>query len=242
VAAGRLSSYRFRRRLAWSGIWAVFVLSAIVVGVVFWNTAESKETFSNEDAQIFVAPRKITLTGQDKSEIGAIARRFVKTAVARDHPEEAFALVGPMLRGSMTRDDWKTGDIPVPPYPVDEARWKFDYATEVEVGLSVLLYPKPGETVRPTVFNMALAPSGASWQITAWSPKGGTPATAPTQSSRTPEQAIEDILSPQPRYSARASAAWLLIPFVVLLVAIAFPFLWMARERRKDRRHVHGRT
>jgi hypothetical protein len=241
MAAGRLSSYRFRRRLAWTGIWAGFVVSAVVVGVLFWNTAEAKETFSNEPAQIFVAPRKITLTGADKNEIGQIARRFVKTAVARDHPEDAYGLVGPLLRGEMSRDEWKSGNIPVAPYPVDEARWKFDYATEVEVGLSVLLFPKPGETVRPTVFNMALAPREGSWLITAWSPKGGTPDTAPTSTSRTPEEAIADVLSPQ-RYSTRVSPAWLLLPVFLLVAAVAFPFLWMAKDRRGRGRRQHGRT
>jgi hypothetical protein len=241
--AGRLSSYRFRRRLVWTGIWLGFVVSAAVVGVLFWNTADYKETFSNEPAQVFVPPKKITLTGRDKDEIGDIARRFVETAVAREHPEEAYELVGPLLRGELTRAQWKTGDIPVVYYPVDAARWKFDYATEAEVGLSVLLFPKAGENVRPTVFNMALAPrqKKGGWLITAWSPKGGTPDTVQT-SSQTPEEAIGNVLSPQ-RYSTRANPLWLLLPFVLLAVAIAFPFLWMAKERRGERRvrHTHGR-
>ena len=122
----------------------------MLVAVFFWNTVDYKETFSNEPAQIFVAPKKIKLTSVDKSEIGDVARRFVATAVAREHPEEAYELVGPLLKGGLTRDQWKHGDIPVVYYPVDGARWKFDYATEVEIGLSVLLFPKQGETVRPT--------------------------------------------------------------------------------------------
>jgi hypothetical protein len=242
MAGGRLSSYRFRRRLIWSGIWVGFAVSLVVVGAVFWNTAESKETFSNEPAQIFVPPKKIQLTGEDKSEIGEIARLFVKTAVARDHPEAAYALVGPLLRGEMTREEWKSGNIPVAPYPVDEARWKFDYATEVEVGLSVLLFPRAGEKLRPTVFNMALAPRQGGWQITAWSPKGGTPDTAQA-SSTTPEEAIGEVLAPTKRYSTRANPIWLLLPFALLGLAVAFPFLWMAKERRSERRYrrLHGR-
>jgi hypothetical protein len=243
MAAGRLSSYRFRRRLAWTGIWLAALVSAVVVGAFFWNTAEDrKETFSDEDAQIYVPPKNVTLTSDDKSEIAGIARVFVRTAVARDHPEEAYALVGPMLRGEMTREEWRSGDIPVAPYPVDEARWKFEYATDVEVGLSVLLYPKPGEQLRPTVFNMALAPKDDSWLITAWSPKGGSPVTAPTSASPTPEEAIADALSPQ-RYTTRTSPLWLLLPVGLLFLALAYPFLFMARERRRSRaRRQHGRT
>jgi hypothetical protein len=236
VAAGRLSSYRFRRRLLWSGIWLGFVASAVLVGVFFWNTVDYKETFSNEPAQTFVAPKKITLTSIDKSEIGNVARRFVETAVAREHPEEAYELVGPLLKGGMTRDQWRHGDIPVVYYPVDGARWKFDYATEVEVGLSVLLFPKQGETVRPTVFNMAVAPhpKRTGWLITGWSPRGGTPDTA-NVGSRTPEQAIANITNPV-RYSQKASTAWLLLPVAFLAMALLFPVAVMAKERHSMKR------
>jgi hypothetical protein len=234
--AGRLSSYRFRRRLLWTGIWAGFLISAVVVGVVFWNTANTKETFSNEPAQIFVAPKKRTLTGQDKSEIGDIARQFVKTAVAREHPEQAYELVGPMLKGGLTREQWRNGDIPVVYYPVDEARWKFEYANEEEIGLSVLLFPRQGETVRPTVFNMAVAPlpKADGWMIVAWSPKGGSPDVVASRTV-TPEQAIAEVTNPV-RYSRRSSPMWLALPGVFILLALAFPFAMMARDRRKTRR------
>ena len=236
MAAGRLSSYRFRRRLLWSGVWLGFVLSAVIVSVFFWNTVDYKETFSNEPAQLFVPPKKITLTKGDKSEIAIVARRFVETAVAREHPEEAYELVGPLLKGGLSRDQWRQGDIPVVYYPVDGARWKFEYATDVEVGLSVLLYPRQGETARPTVFNMAVAPhpKRTGWLITGWSPKGGTPANA-NVGSRTPEQAIADVVSPV-RYSKKASAAWLLLPVAFLGLALLFPVAVMARERRSMKR------
>ncbi len=158
------------------------------------------------------------------------------TAVAREHPEEAYELVGPLLKGGLTRDQWKHGDIPVVYYPVDGARWKFDYATEVEIGLSVLLFPKQGETVRPTAFNMAVAPhpKHTGWLITGWSPKGGSPDTA-NVGSRTPEQAIADVTNPV-RYSQRASTAWLLLPVAFLAMALLFPFAVMAKERRAMKR------
>ena len=236
MAAGRLSSHRFRRRLLWTGIWVGFIASAVAVGALFWNTADTTETFSNEPAQIFVPPKKVKLTGQDKTEIGDIARQFVKTAVAREHPEEAYELVGPLLKGGLTREQWRTGDIPVVYYPVDEARWKFEYSNEEEIGLSVLLFPKQGETVRPTVFNMAVAPlpKNDGWMIVAWSPKGGSPDIVASR-TQTPEQAIAEVANPV-RYSRKASPYWLALPGVFLLIALAFPFLFMAKERRSARR------
>jgi hypothetical protein len=238
MAAGRLSSYRFRRRLLWLGVWGGFVLAAVVVGAIFWNTASVKETFSDEPAQTFVHPKKITLTGRDKTAIGDLARAFVSTAVAREHPEEAYELVGPLLRGGLTREEWKSGTIPVVYYPVDGARWKVDYATEEEVGLSVVLYPKPGAALRPTVFNMAVEPTHTTkrgWLITKWSPRGGSPTTV-AANSKTPEQALAEVFGAGERYSVKTSPMWLLLPVLLLGIALTIPVMLFARDRRNARR------
>ncbi len=239
MAAGRLSSYRFRRRLLWVSVWLTFVVSAAVVSVFFWNTADVKETFSDEPAQLFVAPKKISLTGPDKAAIADIARVFVETAVSRESPELAYELVGPMLKGGLSREQWKSGNIPVVYYPVDGARWKVEYATDVEVGLSVILFPKPGEDLRPTVFNMALAPpqGDGGWLITAWSPRGGSPNTG-SPGDQTPEAALGGFTD---EYSTRASTLWLLAPAALVLGAILLPIFLLGRERlvvRRMRRRV----
>ena len=239
MAAGRLSSYRFRRRLLWGSVSLALVVSAVVVSVFFWNTADFKETFSDEPAQLFVAPKKISLTGRDTAAIADVARVFVETAVARESPELAYELVGPLLKGGLSREQWKSGNIPVVYYPVDGARWKVEYATDVEVGLTVLLFPKPGEDLRPTVFNMALTPRQGhrGWLITAWSPKGGAPNTG-SSGDQTPEAALGEF---EDRYAAKASKAWLLLPAVFVLSAVLLPIVLVSRERlavRRMRRRV----
>jgi hypothetical protein len=241
VAAGRLSSYRFRRRLLWVSVWLAFVVSAVVVSVFFWNTADFKETFSNEPAQLFVAPKQVSLTGRDTAAIADVARVFVETAVARESPERAYELVGPMLKGGLSREQWRSGNIPVVFYPVDGARWKVEYATDVEVGLSVILFPKPGEDLRPTVFNMALAPrqGHGGWLVTAWSPKGGAPNTG-SGGDQTPEEAFGGF---EDRYSTRASTLWLLLPAALVFGAILLPIFLLGRERlvvRRMRRRVES--
>jgi hypothetical protein len=234
VAGGRLSSYRFRRRLLWVSVWC-----AVVVSVLFWNTADFKETFSDEPAQLYVAPKKITLTGSDKDAIADVARVFVETAVARESPERAYELVGPLLKGGLSREQWKSGNIPVVYYPVDAARWKVEYATDAEVGLTVLLFPKPGADLRPTVFNMALSPQRGNrgWLITAWSPKGGAPNTG-SGGGPTPEAALGEFAD---TYSAKASTLWLLIPAGMVFGAILLPIFLLGRERlvvRRSRRRL----
>ena len=52
---GRLSSYRFRRRLLWLGLVAVALGSAALVSILFWNTGPLKdEHFSGGSAQVYV--------------------------------------------------------------------------------------------------------------------------------------------------------------------------------------------
>ena len=89
-----------------------------VCAALFWNTADNIETFSGGKADIFVAPKPHTLTRSERVAVVSVAKQFVKTAVARDHPERAYEIVNADMRGGMTRKQWAKGDIPVVPYPV----------------------------------------------------------------------------------------------------------------------------
>ena len=106
------------------------------------------------------------MAAAERRQVIATAARFVETAVKRDHAERAYELVGPNLRNGTTLDHWRDGDIPVVPYPVDDARWKFDYSYADEIGLQVAVFPEAGESVRPMVFNMSLRAVGAGPEAT----------------------------------------------------------------------------
>ena len=85
--AGRLSSYRFRRRLLWSAVLLGALAIGVTTSIVFWNTGPLKdETFSGGVAQTYVAPTKVKLTAEDKAAIVLVAKRFVSKAVTRDDP------------------------------------------------------------------------------------------------------------------------------------------------------------
>jgi hypothetical protein len=240
--AGRLQSYRFRRRLMWAGLAAVAVGVATIVSVVFWNTGPLRtERFSGGSAQIYHAPRLTTLTAAEQREIVGVAKRFVATAVTRDDPGEAFELAGPSLRTGTTRAGWETGEIPVVPFPVDSARWRVEYSTEGEVGLEVYAWPKPDAGLRPTLFLMSLVAvgrgEGRHWLVESWVPRGGRPDVLRQRvSGQTPLQAAL-AESNQARYSKRMSAAWLLaLPAVLLGALIALPAWVSLRNRRFARR------
>jgi hypothetical protein len=240
--AGRLQSYRFRRRVLWAGMSAVAIGVAAAVSVVFWNTGPLRtERFSGGDAQLYTAPPSTKLTAQEQQEIVAIAKRFVETAVTRDDPGSAFELAGPSLRNGTTRAGWETGEIPVVPFPVDTARWRVDYSVEGEVGLEVYAWPKPNQGLRPTLFMMSMVAVGTGegrhWLVDAWVPRGGRPDVLRQRvSNQSPLQAAIAEQN-QGRYSSSMSADWLLVlPAVLVGLLVAVPVWLSLRNRRFARR------
>jgi hypothetical protein len=239
--AGRLSSYRFRRRLLWTGSLLAAVAIGVTVSVLFWNTGPLKEeTFSGGKANIYVAPEVAKLTKDDRAEIVAVAKRFFATAVTRDDPGEAFELAGPSLRTGTTRESWESGEIPVVPFPVDDARWRFDYSYVDEVGLEVYAWPEPEANLRPMIFMMSLVAVGAGenrhWLVDSIIPRGGSPAVL---MQRVTGSSSFDELDPanQVRVSSQMSAAWLLaLPGALVLILILVPVVLIAKNRRIARR------
>jgi hypothetical protein len=238
--AGRLSSPRLRRRIAWSGALLGTVGAAAVVSVLFWNTADYKETFSGGEASMYVEPTVTKLSARDRRELIDVARKFLTTAVTREDPGGAFEIVGPGLKGGTTRRNWSDGEIPVVPYPVDEARWKFDYSFAHEVGLQVLVFPRPGENVRPALFMMALVPANDGgdrrWLVDSWVPRGGSPNEIADRMSGGDSAAAGLSGTPEP-VRTRLGAGWLLVPFGGLVLALlAIPAAVIIRDRRATRR------
>jgi hypothetical protein len=75
----------------------------------------------------------------------------------------------------MTLAQWKTGNIPVIPYPsgsLDFASFKVDHSFENEVVLEVLLVPKESAKVKPATFLIGLKRVGGAdgdWKVYYWS-------------------------------------------------------------------------
>jgi hypothetical protein len=236
--AGRLSSYRFRRRLFWTTTLAGAVAVGVALSIVFWNTGPLKtETFSGGKADIYVAPVAKKLTSSDRAEIVAVARKFVSTAVTREDPGNAFVLAGPSLRNGTTKAQWERGEIPVVPYPVEDARWRVDYSYVDEVGLEVYVWPEPDAGLRPMIFlvsMIAVRNAGERrWLVDGWLPRGGRPDVLAQRRSGTSPFAA----AAQERVSSKASAAWLLVlPGLLLGILVAVPLTLMAKNRRIARR------
>jgi hypothetical protein len=170
-----MAAPRTRRRVAWvlagGGVCAAVVL-LLVLGP---NKDAPKQRISNVPAQ---EPERQVEAPLPK-EARQVAVRFIQTAVAREDLEEAWTLVGPNLRGGLTREEWLTGNNPVVPYPIDKlevAPYKVDESYESSALIEVALLPRKGAGVRAQVFFLGLVKVGsgsrARWVVDNWVPRG----------------------------------------------------------------------
>ncbi|HUQ23767.1 MAG TPA: hypothetical protein VM049_12225 [Gaiellaceae bacterium] len=233
-----LSSPRFRRRALKGGLLLAVVAAGAFLSVFYWDTATIVEAPRHGRADLYEPPIPVKMAAAERRQVIATAARFVHTAVRRNHAERAYELVGPNLRTGTTLAHWRHGDIPVIPYPVDDARWKFDYSYSDEIGLQVAVFPSPGAEVRPMVFNMSLRAVGEGaerrWLVDSWSPRGGGDSSPrPTSSDGSPFRVD---LRPPVSASTSLGTVWLVVPAGLVALALLVPAVLLVIERRRSRR------
>jgi hypothetical protein len=216
--AAVLSSPRRRRRLFRLALVCLVIGTVALIAIAFPNTGRLKETFSNEPAVVIEDPDPVPLSKEAKAATLATAREFLSTAVRRERLAESWDLVAPSLRQGMSREEWAKGEIPVVPYPVDFAKYRFDYSYAEVVGLQAYVFPPAGDkSVRPMVFYMDLVPSGAGknrrWLVSSFTPAGASPASGPAS--------LADLFDGdgEPAKS-RISPLFLVLPAVLVALAL----------------------
>ena len=224
------------------------VTAAVVVGVKWPNTGDrDPEVFAPPDEQGYVyrEPKQVELTRVQRARALATAANFVTHAVARRKEEQAYDLAAPSLKAGITRAQWSRGDIPVVPFPVEEARWKLEYSYEDAVGLQVLLFPTPKSGLRPSVFNMELTPSRRGgrqrWLVSSWAPNGvlgGAAGAAPAARS-VGTGGTTNLGAALSDGEARLDARWLLAPLALFaLVPLIVAGFYVRSWRRGRRAHA----
>ena len=211
-----------------------------MLGVFYPNTGRREpETFSKGPVQLVPPlPPSVPFAKSDRTAVEDVVGVFIESAVLRDHVERSYDLSDPQLQAGLSRAEWRTGNIPVVPFPRDDlqlVRWKLDYSFRDRIGLKVAFQPKPKATVGSMVFNMELRAighgKGRHWLVDDWTPASMGGAAPSTRSAR---GALD--LSP-PTGKPGLSAAWLLVPVSLLLGAIVLLPLglalrgWYARSR-----------
>jgi hypothetical protein len=176
ILSGFLDSPRKQRRffIVSGGVLAVGIV-AFVSLVLLKNTGNAfTDTISNKPAQLYHREKTVPVS---PAEI-ALARKFIKTAVARQDLDAAYNIVHGDLKGDLTRAQWRTGNIPVIGYPArnaDTAAFQTDYSFPTSSLLEVDLVAKPGSDMRPhLLFFIGLKRAGGSpngrWLVNYWQP------------------------------------------------------------------------
>jgi hypothetical protein len=101
-----------------------------------------------------------------------VATEFVDTAVARKHLDRAWAISGPELKQDLSLSEWKTGSIPVVPYPVAEAKVLLrtvDSFTDA-ARLRVSFVPRAGAKATAATFILGLTKVNGHWVVNSWDP------------------------------------------------------------------------
>jgi len=167
-------SARRMRRLLWALGGLAVVTGAVLLLVLGPDKDAAPEHLSAAPAQ---QPEHLVKEPLPH-EARRVAVRFIQTAVARRHLEEAWTLVGPNLSGGLTKERWTTGENPVVPYPIDKlevAPYKIDESYTRSALLEVALLPRKGSGVRAQVFFLGLVKVGAGersrWVVDNWVPR-----------------------------------------------------------------------
>jgi hypothetical protein len=237
-----LVSPRTRRRAIWAGSALVLLAGAVVLGV-FWpdTSTDPPETFGGEQAYVYHEPETVELSRIERAKALSTAANFVTHAVARRKVELAYDLAAPELKAGISRAEWSTQDIPVVPFPVEEARWKVEYSYSDALGLQVLLFPTAKSKLRPSVFAMELTPTGHGrnrWLVSSWAPVGMTatggaaPAPQTSGAGGVPNLGDSTLASGE----ARLGAEWLLAPLALLALVPLIIGGFYVRGWRRGRR------
>jgi len=172
--SGYFSSARNQRRFFWLSASVLVVgIAAFVALVVLRGTGNAfPDRFSNEPATLNKPEKTVPVTREQTD----LARRFIETAVAREDLDAAYDMVNTDLKGTMTRKQWATGDIPVITYHTANARttaFTVKYAHPTSALFEVDLVAKPHTETRPHLrFYIGLKRENTEspWLVDYWQP------------------------------------------------------------------------
>ena len=242
----RWSSPRFRRRTSWALVLAAAAGAVAAVALRMENTPDfPRQRLVDEPAQVAPQPQLAQLTRAEAIRVFETSSRFVRTAVAHRRLRDAYDLVGPELRGGMSRVEWAKGENPVVPFPaVGIVNWSVAYSYRNDVALDVSLVAKPGSDTVGKTFRIELRrrTRAAPWKVVAWLPNGISGAGNVRSIARRQAEAAAEA----EQTSAPLAAWWLFFPVSLLALALLLPLVlwlraWLAgRRAERDYRASRG--
>ena len=207
--------------------------AAVVVGSIWiGNTGKHYDsTLVDKPAWVYKTPTAAHLSESQRRQVMTVMSRFIDTAVARRQLDASYDMAAPELRGEITRAAWRTGNIPVVPFPsVGIYDMILDYSYTGDVAFDVALIGNGGGV---KTFMVELKQAGKSerspWRVAAWVPRGvGGGSTSVAERHK-------EAVAPLPK-SGKLSATWLLIPVGILGLILLVPAAFGVRSWRQGRR------
>ncbi len=221
-----IRSRRRRRRVVMLGVFTLVAGSVAGIIVIVGNTGKRlPEHVTKGPAQVYREPARHRLTKSERNEVRRVTLVFIGSAVARKHLDDSYDLVAPDLREGLTKAEWRTGNIPVVPYPAQAIiRWTLEYSFENDVAYEVVLAGKPGTLPKGKTFFIELRRFPRvrpDWLVESWTPTG--------ISNDTPQE-VRRATSPPPVAKAGLSAIWLLVPAGILALLVVVPLVVFSRH------------
>jgi hypothetical protein len=235
--SGRLSSPRFRRRLAWSAVLLVIAGLVTLAATRYANTGASNATpLIDKPATVYRVPARMHLTTQDRNELFAVTNHFVQTAVARKHLDSAWSMLAPEMKAGQTRSSWNTGFNNVVPFKADGiGLFSVLYAYQDDVAIDTGLVSGKGHDWAAKTFTIELKRYPGHphrWLVASWVPRGVGGAGQVKALAKLP---------PSPTLRPRVSAKWLYAPAAffagILLLFSVWGLQSTVRQRRVARRY-----
>jgi hypothetical protein len=164
----------WKRQQFWRAVLpALALVCAAIAGLLVYNafvgSSGVKEKSFGTTYPEPPTPKTVKFTDAER----AVAKKFVVTAVARKHLDQAYAISGPGVRQGMTLKQFMQGTIPVVPYLVKDttvARIAIEqsYATSAQIQVYI---ETPHQRGRIFFMDLVKAKNG-KWLVNAWSPRG----------------------------------------------------------------------
>ena len=184
---------------------------------------------------LFASPADAArLSPADRQAIDRALDAFVNSAVKRQNVGASYNLVTPQFRGGTTRAAWVKGNLPVYPYPARGTRfhdWTLDFASPNDVGFKLLI--ESSKRKKDAIeFTGELKKIDGHWLVDSFMPS----ATFSGSGTVVGPHDFAASAGGDNAGVASLSAAWLVIPALLLGGCLLLPLGWMLYVWRRNRR------
>lgn len=252
-----LRSPRLRRRLAYAVAIPGVLAGAVTAAVLLLPEAKEDppEVFGRQQAVNIAAGEKtVRLTRADRKQVNETIDVLMNAGVKRRNPAAVYRYASPGLRRQATTAEWRSGDIPIYPYPALGKKfhgWTINYSQRNHLNVDLLVMPSRDRArLGPVALTLDLRKIRNRWLVDGIFPVA-TFAPIPPQGNRGPVVSTYDLVpaaagSAPTGARSRLSYAYFVLPAVIIgggiAVIVGFFVFRAVRDRQAQRRYAAQRS